>query len=142
MAVHVDPDRSLGFALKRLQQRLRARMDAGLAEFGLTAPQYGVLVLLAEHPGISNAELARKFFVTPPTMIRMVTALEEAGLLVRHEHPAEGRVKKTELTGKGRARLNSASAHVRTQEELLAKYAGEHRAIIWDWLNTCADALE
>lgn len=29
-----------------------------LAEFGLTAPQYAVLALLAENPGITNAELS------------------------------------------------------------------------------------
>ena len=59
MASHVDPRQTMGFALKRLQHALRSKMDGVLAEFGLTTPQYAVLVLLAEFPGISSAELAR-----------------------------------------------------------------------------------
>jgi len=47
MDAHVESHRTLGYALKRLQQTLRARMDAALAPFELTAPQYAVLALLA-----------------------------------------------------------------------------------------------
>ncbi len=133
----------MGFALKRLQQALRSRMDEGLAEFGLTAPQYAVLALLAERPGISNAELARRSFVAPPTMIRIVTTLAEAGLLVRAVRPAEGRARSTELTGEGRARLVAASAHVQGLEDALAGHAAPGEAeIILGWLNACADDLE
>jgi len=138
----VDPSRSLGFGLKRLQQALRARMDGGLAEFGLTAPQYAVLALLAADSGISNAELARRSFVAAPTMIRIVTTLEEGGLIVRGEHPAEGRVMRTELTAAGRERLAAAAAHVQKMEDVLNSHAGQAAEVILAWLNASADALD
>jgi hypothetical protein len=76
---HVDPDRSIGYSLKRLQQAVRTHMDAGLARHGLTAPRYAVLALLAAEPGMSNAELARRSFVTAPTMIRIMTSWRTKG---------------------------------------------------------------
>ncbi|MEV4320170.1 MarR family transcriptional regulator [Actinocrispum sp. NPDC049592] len=141
MSSHVDPGHTVGFALKRLQQALRARMDGALASFGLTAPQYAVLALLAEEPGISNAELARRSFVTAPTMIRIVTALEEAGLITRTD-PTTGRAKTTTLTPKGQTHLSAAATHVQHLEDILRTNAGDHAELVLSWLNACAVDLE
>lgn len=138
---HADPDRTLGFALKRLQQTLRWRMDAGLAEYGLTSPQYAVLALLADHPGISNAELARRSFVTPPTMIRISTALDDAGLITRDDRSADQRSRPMRLTARGRAQLTAAAGHVQELEDVLVRHAGSDRAAINAWLRACADEL-
>ncbi|MCP2163668.1 DNA-binding transcriptional regulator, MarR family [Goodfellowiella coeruleoviolacea] len=131
----------MGFALKRLQQALRARMDGALAEFGLTSPQYAVLALLAENPGISNAELARRSFVTPPTMIRIIAALAEAGLIVREDRSPASRARPVELTPEGRARLTEAAEHVQRLEDTLTAHAGPHREVIMAWLRASADDL-
>lgn len=142
MRSHVDPRQTLGFALKRLQQALRSQMDGALAAFELTSPQYAVLALLAEQPGISNAELARRSFVAAPTMIRIITTLEEAGLLTRGAPPVEGRIRGTELTDQGRARLTAAAVHVQRLEDLLTAHAAADLDTILEWLRTSADDLE
>src|SRR3954465_12128686 len=111
MSSHVSPDHSMGFALKRLQQTLRSRMDAALAEYGLSSPQYAVLAMLAEHPGISNAELARRSFVAPPTMLRILDGLSQSGLITRAALSPEQRARRTILTNSGKKRLRGASAH-------------------------------
>src|SRR6185437_4486943 len=118
---------SLGYQVKRLQQALRARMDGVLAEHGLTMPQYAVLAQLAERPGISNADLARLSFVTPPTMIRIVITLEELGLLSRVDRPAEGRARAAQLSSDGERRLAAASAGV---------------PAVMAWLTAAAEQLE
>src|ERR1700682_3664806 len=69
-----------------------------LAEYGLTSPQYAVLALLAEHPGISNAELARRSFVAAPTMLRILDALSQTGLITRAALSPEQRARRTILT--------------------------------------------
>ncbi|UIJ59036.1 MarR family transcriptional regulator [Amycolatopsis acidiphila] len=141
MSTHVDPDRSPGFALKRLQQALRARMDAALADLGLTSPHYAVLGLLAEHPGISNAELARRSFVAPPTMLRFLTTLSEAGLIVRADRTPDQRSRRTTLTAKGRARLAEAAVRVQELDGILADEAGPRQDVIMAWLRACAERL-
>jgi DNA-binding MarR family transcriptional regulator len=139
----VDPDHSLGFALKRLQQSLRSRMDASLAEHGLTTPQYAVLALLAEQPGLSNAELARQSFVAAPTMLRLLETLTRAGLVTRAEPTPNQRARGTRLTAAGESRLAAATARVQAFEDLLVGHAdASHVPIIMDWLRTSADELE
>lgn len=59
-----DVTHHVGYLLKRTQAALRGAMDKVLREHGLTVPQYATLELLALHPGMSNADLARATFVT------------------------------------------------------------------------------
>jgi DNA-binding MarR family transcriptional regulator len=117
-------------------------MDAALAEYGLTTPQYAVLALLGEHPGISNAELARRNFVAPPTMLRMLDALSQAGLIDRAAPSPEQRARGNVLTSMGKKRLAAASAQVQEFENLLvAQTDPDHVGIIMAWLRTCAEQL-
>jgi DNA-binding MarR family transcriptional regulator len=133
----------MGYALKRLQQVLRSRMDGALAQFGLTAPQYAVLALVADKPGISNAELARRAFVTAPTMIRIVSGLEAAGLLTRAPDRRGGRLLAAQLTAEGQRRQQQASRHVDALEQLLhGATEPAHRAVVLAWLNEAADRLQ
>jgi DNA-binding MarR family transcriptional regulator len=132
----------MGFALKRLQQALRSRMDAALAEHGLSSPQYAVLALLAEHPGISNAELARRSFVAAPTMLRLLDGLSRAGLVARADRSPELRARGIALTAAGEQQLAASSAHVQHFEDLLrAQTAPEHVDIVMAWLRACAARL-
>src|SRR5947209_5096656 len=133
----------LGYQVKRLQQALRARMDGVLAQHGLTMPQYAVLAQLAERPGISNADLARLSFVTPPTMIRIVTTLEELGLLSRVDRPTGGRARATRLSADGKRRLAAASASVDAVETVLWDATSDAgRPAVIAWLTTAAEQLE
>ena len=70
--------------IKRAQQALRNAIDPALSDLELTTAQYAALYNLRRHPGASNAELARLSFVTPQTMVRIVSGLERAGLVVGH----------------------------------------------------------
>ena len=114
-----DPFATIGFALKQAQQALRTHMDAALQQIGLTTPQYAVLNLLKIAPGASNADLARRSFVTPQTMQGVVVALERSGFVVRAPHAKHGRVQTTELTDQGRNVLAAASTIVAGAEARL-----------------------
>ena len=92
-----------GWLLKRAQDALNAAMTAALGDFGATLPQYAVLTALAEEPGLSNADLARRTFVTPQTMNQVLRELEQRGWVSRHPHPGHGRILQAELTDGGRA---------------------------------------
>ena len=107
-----DTYRSLGYALKRAQQALRGHLDAALRQIGLTTPQYSVLAGLEARGGLSNAELARRAFVTAQTMQAIIVTLERDGLIERRDHPVNGRILTTELTPAGRAALGQAHAIV------------------------------
>lgn len=83
-------------------------MDHSLDSIGLTTSQYAVLAALEEEPGLSNADLARRSFVTPQTMIRIVTVLEERSLIARRTRSDNARVRAATVTDEGRRVLRSA----------------------------------
>jgi len=114
-----NPYDTIGFALKLAQQALRFHLDTGLRELGLTTPQYAALTFLKGEPGASNAELARRAFVTPQTMQAILVALERTGFITRTAHPEHKRVQKTELTVKGLGALDAASSIVADAEARL-----------------------
>ena len=60
----VAPQR-LTYLVKQLQEAMRAQLEHITQQFGLTPKQYTALSVLAKHPGISSAHLARLTFVTP-----------------------------------------------------------------------------
>lgn len=136
-------ERRAGYELKRAQHALRLRMDDALRAVGLTTPQYSVLSLLEETPGLSNAELARRAFVTAQTMNAIVANLNSAGLLMRRPHPTHGRVQETLLTERGRESLGLAHPLVDAiVRRMLAGLESDERQRLLTSLQSCADALE
>ena len=98
-----SPHTSLGLLIKRAQQSLRVALDAALADAGLTTAQYATIAAVAEEPGLSNADLARRVFVTPQTMHGVVRGLDGAGWVERTR--GDGRTVEIRLTDVGRSAL-------------------------------------
>lgn len=136
-------DRRVGYAAKRLQQALRAAGDRALRPIGLTMPQYAVLSVLADRPGLSNSELARRSFVTRQTMNELLAGLRRAGLVSRAAHPHDGRVQRTELTIGGQTlarRGNSALAGV--EEQMTTGLTDTQRQELLELMLICTSNLE
>src|ERR1700736_3728440 len=93
---------SVFYLLKRAHLAARALADDALAAEGLSVAQYAVLRRLDEEPGLSGAELARRCFVTAPTMNGLIASLVEAGYIERFPDPQGGRGLLAQLTGPGR----------------------------------------
>ena len=133
---------SIGYELKRAQHALRLRMDEALREKGATTPQYAALSALAEEPGLSNAQLARRSFVTPQTMNQILKGLEAAGLVRREGHPEHGRVLRSYLTEEGeRLREECASRVDAVEERMVAGVPDRERRALLEALRGCVRAL-
>ena len=76
----------------RLDRALRREIGALVAPFGLTVPKYTALSILRDRPGLSNAQLARRTYVTPQSMNEVLMALEADGLIIRSRSAEHGRV--------------------------------------------------
>lgn len=96
-------------------------MDGALATLDLTTPQYAALSELAKEQGLSNAELARRCFVTPQTMHQILGGLEREALVIRSQHPDHGRIQQTALTPKGEQRLTQAHERVSNIEARMTR---------------------
>lgn len=96
----------LRLAIGRLNRRIRVDTAAVLPPL-----QTSVLATLEAHEPLRLSELARREAVTPPTMSRVLAALDEAGLLVRSPDPQDARSALVQLSEEGRATI----LRVRTQ---------------------------
>ena len=133
----------VGYLIKRVQQVLRARMDEVLLARGLTTPQYAVLLALEELSGSSNADLARRAFVAPQTMIRIVANLKRAGLIERTRHPQHGRILLNQLTERGRRLIGTCKKAVDDVEaRMLAGLSVQEREKLGFLLKRCVNSLE
>jgi DNA-binding MarR family transcriptional regulator len=109
----------VGTLLRRLHLGLTVAVERRLHEAALTLTrsQGLALLLLAEHPGASNAELARLLDVSPQTMHQTLLRLERDGLVTRGPHPRLKRVQAHEVTAHGMALMERGSAVARVAIE-------------------------
>lgn len=80
---------------------LTAVNDA-VSSHGVSTAQIGVLRQLANEPGLSGAELARRLLITPQGAQLGLKALEERGLVQRKPDPQHARILQAFLTDEGR----------------------------------------
>jgi DNA-binding MarR family transcriptional regulator len=86
----------LRLLIMRLQRRLRVE-----AEDELTPSQVAALVSVERHGPLTLGRLAEIERVTPPSITRVVAALEAAGLVSREADPGDRRVARVSITPDG-----------------------------------------
>ncbi len=92
---------ALRISVSRLARRLRAeRVAGGVPE--LSETQFAALAALERHGTMSPGELAAHEKVQPPSMTRVIAALEERGLVARAPHPTDRRQVALTVTDTGR----------------------------------------
>jgi DNA-binding MarR family transcriptional regulator len=124
---------NLGYLFRLAYQRFRARLDAELADLGLSAQDYGILSVFETRPELSTSELARISQVTRQTMHTSILSLEAAGLLERRAR--NQRVVLVRPTERGRARLEAATRRVRTAESAaLGGLSSDDERTVRAWL--------
>jgi len=77
-------------------------INDAMSVHGVSTAQIGVLRQLANEPGLSGAELARRLLVSPQGVQFALTSLERRGLVERKPDPQHGRILQAYLTGEGR----------------------------------------
>ena len=78
---------TLRLSVMRLSRRLRAQR----ADTSLTLSQLAALSTLETHGALTPGELAAHEKISPPSMTRLLGALESGGLVQRTAHPTDGR---------------------------------------------------
>ena len=96
----------LRFVLNRLHRRLRSQQVGD----DLTISQLSVLSMLRQHGSLTAGDLATKEHVRPPSMTRIISALDAANMVERKDNPADGRQVLVSLSPGGAARADAESA--------------------------------
>jgi DNA-binding MarR family transcriptional regulator len=121
---------TLRISVSRLARRLRVERQAeGLSS--LSDTQLAALAVLESHTAMTPGELAEHEKVQPPSMTRVIAALEERRLVMRQPHPTDRRQVVLTVTEEGRVLVTQAR---RRRDAWLAKrlkeLTPEERAVL------------
>lgn len=130
---------SLGYALRRAQVRAYELYFSMLSSVGLSPARLTALSLVAQEPGLNQAALAQRLGITGPSALRMVDALESAGLLSRASFAGDRRSHALVLTPLGQEKLDELARLVPGYETRIAdRLSSEERALLLSLLERVA----
>ena len=100
----------LGFLLARVSGEVVRATNAALAEEGLRARQYAVLLLACDsRRGVSQRAMARILGLDPSQVVALVDELAEARLVLRQPAPTDRRAKLVTATEAGHRKRERAA---------------------------------
>jgi DNA-binding MarR family transcriptional regulator len=133
----------LAYLLRQAQAATRLRLERRLADLGVTPPQFAVLTMLKDYPGLSGADLARVALLTPQTVGVIIRNLERNGAIRKTPHPVHGRVLQWTLTRRGGTLLGQCRRHAQALERRLMQGLGaKAQATVRRWLSKIAADLQ
>jgi DNA-binding MarR family transcriptional regulator len=127
-----DAEPRISYVVARLERAIRVAITERVAPHGLTTLQYTTLSILGRRgQPLSNAQLARRAYMTPQSMSEVIDALEQKGLIRRGSHPNHRRVLPAAPTAKGRRVLAACERSVdELEDEMLAGLSDGERAAL------------
>ena len=129
----------LSFLLARANAIALAAGNAALAEHGLKARSYSVLVLASGDARPSQRELAEFLRLDPSQVVSLVDELQSRRLVERQPDPSDRRANVVVATDAGRALVATARESARAAEERVhAELTGADREALATLLRTLA----
>lgn len=104
-----DLQYSPGQLLRRAHQLALMIAAEQLTPYGLTAMQFGAMVILNEKPGLDATRLAALSAFDRATLTGVIDRLEAKGLVSRQPHSTDRRTRLLHLTADGLVLLRDAS---------------------------------
>ncbi len=130
---------SLGYAVRRAQVRAYDLFFEMLGEMDLSPARLTALSIIATEADINQATLARRLGVAGPSVLKLVDALEDAGLVCRLDVASDRRRYSLALTASGRAKMEAMRTRLDAYEaRLAAKLSAAERAQLMDLLERVA----
>jgi DNA-binding MarR family transcriptional regulator len=113
----VDLTDNILWLLKQAFHFSLTSLNEAISGHGVTTAQIGLMNRLANEPGLSGAELARRLLITPQGAQLALAALERRGLVERKQDPQHGRIMQAYLTDEGRAKTSAVLADAMAAHE-------------------------
>lgn len=98
---------SLGFKLAKASQRMYELFESYLTQADITSKQNGALLIIHEHPNLTQKEIALLQRIDQTTIGQIIDQLEEKQLVIRVKHPTDRRAYYLDLTDAGEKLISS-----------------------------------
>lgn len=132
----------ISYVIARLERAIRREINERVSRYDVTVLQYTTLSVLGRRGELSNAQLARRAYMSPQAMSEVIEALESKGLVRRKPHPNHRRVYPAVLTARGRKVLAACEREVDEMEaEMLAVLPPIVQQHMWEGAVSAVRAL-
>ncbi len=129
-------------ALARCYFTFARSVTSRITEYGLTAPQFGILEALLHLGPLSLGELADKLLVTGGNVTYVMDRLEEQGLVYRDRSGEDRRVVQAKLTPEGRRVISDVfPQHASFVSELVSELESEEQETLRELLKKLGKGL-
>lgn len=131
-----------GYLLARLGQTSARRFAQLLEPAGLDPRHFGVMNIVAAHPGVTQQALRDYTAIDPSSMVGLIDELEARGIAERRPHPTDRRARAIHLTAEGEKELTRLRGLARDLHERLFESLSEDEArTLHDLLRKLAEGL-
>lgn len=125
----------LPYLLSQAQAAMRLALERGLADLGVTPPQFSILTMIDSYPGLSGADLARLTMLTPQTINLIVKNLERDGLIAKSPDAVHGRILRLQTTAAGHGlRMKCRERAARVDRRVTAGLTPSEEKAVRRWL--------
>jgi DNA-binding MarR family transcriptional regulator len=128
-------DGLIGFHLRRAQSVVFDKFMDSVKTEKVSPGQFGVLILIAENPGLNQSGLAAALGIERSTMVAVINVLEGRGLVRRTESTTDRRAYVLSLTGKGKKTLTAVKTKIDLHEKKISEaLEGGEKEVLLDLL--------
>lgn len=111
----------LGYNLRCAQVSIFQHYSAALGDHGISAPQFGTLLLIEANPGISQSSVAEALRFDRSTLVQIIDRLESRDLVVREVSAQDRRSHALRLTPEGAELLTELKQLALSHEDEAAR---------------------
>lgn len=133
-----------GYYFKFINDKLKATADDGLSALGLTFAQSRVLAFLADRGGQATQKDIENFTrVSHPTVVGLVSRMEQNGFLSSSLDPNDKRNKIVCLTDKAKSAGEEIRASINeTERKMLRSFTQEQKSELYKYLLMICSNIE
>lgn len=91
----------IGFNLRFAQVSVFHQFTAKFGTYGISAPQFGTLLLIESNPGVSQSSVAEALRFDRSTLVQIIDRLENRNLVIREASTHDRRSHALKLTDQG-----------------------------------------
>ncbi len=125
----------IGYHLRCAQVTVFQHYSATMGKLGISAPQFGTLLLIEGNPGVSQSAVAEALRFDRSTLVQIIDRLESRNLVVREVSAQDRRSHSLRLTNEG-AKLLAELKEIalRHEEDIAHRLTTEERATLMQLL--------
>ncbi|MGZ3745023.1 MAG: MarR family winged helix-turn-helix transcriptional regulator [Pseudobdellovibrionaceae bacterium] len=128
---HPALENHLGYCLYKAALKFRGMIDEAMAEEGLIAPHFGILLILKNNHNLNQIGLGLQMGIDKATIVKLIDGLERSAYVSRVNSEMDRREKYLQITPRGRKFLEKFTPRMKSLEnEFLQPLDADEKRIL------------